>query len=271
MEVFMRAQNEIEKNTDNIRSNIHFLVGLFMGIGFGAVLVFFLFVHHGSSFGRKVGSTNDETIIPTKNCLSSSHPMESSSVSFDRAAIEKAILTAGMAVRDAEEGNDKSSDSKGLRQKDEERMSEMRTLRQALPGNGLLPVNKTEEERQQERENSRDEMNIRELIIGGRALKSDLADYYDLKAKRFNDEIALLDFCDNNLNEAKVNGNVPLSYCIDVEATGIADRRKANEDALARLQQDYQNGFPHERKSHELQVRLTSTQTSVRADNLKNE
>jgi len=246
----MRTKHENQRTAESVRSTVPFFAGLILGIGFGAGVVYLGVVSTDSIAENESGAGRAESIcsadVSTERTKPVARPV--GSASLDAAVVKNAILAAQIAAREQERADESEMEPRGRRQIDSERMNEMRVLRQALPENGLLPVPKTEEERTRERENSQDEINIRDLMIEGRATEVDLKDYYDLKSKRFRDEIALLDFCDKNISDATSQGNTPLGYCIDLQATGISARREANERALATLEQAYQNGFPNDRR-----------------------
>ena len=246
----MRTKHENQRAAETDRSTVLFFAGLILGIGFGAGVVYLGVVSTDSISENQTASGREESICSVDASATQTKPIAqpAGSASLDAATIKNAILAAQTAAREQERADESETEPRGLKQKDSQRMEEMRVLRQALPENGLLPVPKTEEERLRERENSQDEINIRGLMIEGRATEVDLKDYYDLKSKRFRDEIALLDFCDKNIRSATSAGNSPLGYCIDLQATGIAARREANERALATLEQAYQNGFPQDRQ-----------------------
>ena len=229
------------------RFTVPFIVGFLLGLGFGASSVFFLFVFKGYASTKKTTSANGESVSHAGvDCPNLSNTAKSS-LSLDRAAIKSAVLAAQIAEINHDADREKENNPRGLRQKEEERTREMDRLRAALPGNYLLPE-KTQEDLRKETERLEEEADLTWLILEEEATTSELDDYYKLKAKRYQDEIAALDFCEKHLREAAEKEETPLGFCIDINATDTADRRRASEDSLALLQRAYQEGFPYMRK-----------------------
>ena len=114
---------------------------------------------------------------------------------------------------------------------------EIRQLKEALPGNVMIPGKKTEEELDQMLESIKKQQYIQDLINEGEASGDDLRRYYELQAKRYEDEIALIDYCDQIISESQSEDDISNPFCKTViEESG--KKREANEASLEYLRQD---------------------------------
>lgn len=117
---------------------------------------------------------------------------------------------------------------------DELKRREIQQLREALPGNMLVPGHKTEEERNAIYAAIEEQRKIQNLIQNNRAAPSDKQRYYDLQAKRFEDEIELVNHCKEMLSN--INDNEHIFHDLCAEITEHADMvLEANEKSLNSL------------------------------------
>jgi hypothetical protein len=152
-------------------------------------------------------------------------------------------------VWDEDEVNDEVNNDENLDSNDEndkinqQRMAgelEIRLLKEALPGNIMLPGEKTEEELNQGLESIMEQQHIQALIDRQEATEHDLQRYYDLQAKVFEDEIALIDYCNQMVFEDQPGDDTSNPFCksVSVEAS---EKRLANETSLEELRQSLLN------------------------------
>jgi hypothetical protein len=114
---------------------------------------------------------------------------------------------------------------------------EISLLKEALPGNIMLPVEKTEEELDQQLESIIEQQELQALIDNQEATESDLQRYYKLQAKHFEDEIALIDYCNQIILENQPGDNTLYPFCMTVSEKS-SEKRQANEASLEKLRQD---------------------------------
>lgn len=112
---------------------------------------------------------------------------------------------------------------------------EIRMLQEALPENTLIPVKRSEQELSGFLQGIKEQKYLQTLINSKEAAPSDLRHYYDLQAKKFEDEIALIDFCQKILANENSAEDVP--FCTIVALDG-KDKRKANEKSLEQLRRN---------------------------------
>ncbi len=250
----MRVKSDTDSgNGNNTLTGIPFFVGLFVGLGFSAVGAAIFIMSNNSISENKDISSDVEISKSSKDSSCSLDNTKNASTSEGHRVFKKALLAA-RTMRAQEETP--RVEPRGFKQQDAERKGELAVLKEALPGNLLVP-GKTQEELRQISENIQDDRNIRALIIDGEASDNDLKDYFDLKAKRFHDEIAVLDFC-----EAQASRDPPLAFCLDIEVSDTTARRNVAEASLAALQNAYRNGFDGVRKTEEAPERIAARQVS---------
>lgn len=236
----MQPRRENTPPFKNGRTIVSFLVGFFMGFGLCAAYMI-LSSRHQDTWSEKDVTVprNDESPHPDKACLSSA-PEKRTAQLHEREKLKRAIVAAQMAKESLED------ESLASEQMDDATSSEMRLLREALPGNWMLPEKNTQE-RQEQAKWEQDAQDLMVLIQSGEATDRDRKHMYELTAKQYHDEIAAIDFCKDNLAEAESNNSPPLNFCREMSFSNIADRRKRNEDALASLKDAFENDFSNVR------------------------
>ncbi len=115
---------------------------------------------------------------------------------------------------------------------------EIQMLHEALPENRLIPINRSKQELERTIESIEEEQYIQTLINNKEATAGDLQRYYDLQARQFEDEIALIDFCQKVVAEEHSAYDVAHPFCASVVLDGEA-KRMANEESLEQLRQHY--------------------------------
>ena len=197
------------------------------------------YISERASFDRDSASTEREgKTAPIEKATASPAPKKRVTPGVKRADIKRALLTARTARQRlyALRGEDSESPAPG------QSGEELRRLREALPGNQLLPE-KTPKERRYELKKEQDARDLMVLIRNGEATERDLEHMYTLTADRYRDEIEAIEFCEENLREAAAGDDPPLDFCMNINASNAAVRRKVNEDALASLKRAYEHGF----------------------------
>jgi heme exporter protein D len=121
---------------------------------------------------------------------------------------------------------------------DEARERETRELRSALPDNMHLPGKRSKAELQQQMADIQEQQQLLSAISSGKASVAEHQRYYELQAKRFQDEIELADHCEKTvagMGETARNSQHP--FCAEVASRGKGTR-ESNEAALAALRQE---------------------------------
>lgn len=131
---------------------------------------------------------------------------------------------------------DSDDENKNVHKRLEER--EIQLLRDALPGNMMLPGIRTATELNNAVEDIKEQQHLQTLIESGKATANDLRRYYDLRAKHFEDELSLIEYCDKVLSTADSEEDLPYSFCMEISVNS-AEVRRANEASLAKLRQDF--------------------------------
>ena len=117
-------------------------------------------------------------------------------------------------------------------------LREMAILEDALPGNSFLPTIRTEDERERELSDIKEQQRLQQLVNDEQATQKDLDRYYTLQVKRFEDELTLIDFCEQYNNDAQVQETTPLIFCKKFLRHSDA-RREANQLSIASLQKRF--------------------------------
>lgn len=116
------------------------------------------------------------------------------------------------------------------------REQEIQLLRKALPENSLIPGKRSEQELTGYLKSIEEQQDIQNLINKKKATVNDLRRYYELQAKRFEDEIELIDFCQRIVSGKYSDRDTSLPFCTAVVMEGEA-KRAANEQSLEELRQ----------------------------------
>ena len=239
------------KNKDNIgkekgRSTAPLYVGLFMGIVFSAICVVCYFISDGTLSKSKKETTSAKKETSSLKDNPSPDRSETASSSKDNALIKQALL-ARMAQRDSKEESGESEEAKIPDFKPDKKrkawIRDIAQLKEELPGNMIVPGRKTGEEEKRFIEHVTRHQHYRNLIKNNEATESDLKAYRDESVKYYQDEMALLDYCERNLEDSRSSGAQPNGYCLQAEEIGIDDSRARTQNSLANIEKDYQNGF----------------------------
>ena len=254
----MRHQSKNESPMENRRRSFWLTIGLLLILGIGILWTCHFYVTRNSSNRKETVSVQDERGTPDMK-----HQVSSPS-SPGQIALQKAIV-AQIARIQGENKMENSEEAQEATAEDEERENEIAVLRKALPDNMLIPGKKTEAELREQMDSIEEQQFLRNLVSKNEATPNDLNRFYELKAKQFRDEIGILDFCENNAMEANAQGASPLAFCSDLLAHG-ADIRRANESAMAMLQQEFDNGFREQPVMDGNSRRVAEAQSSQEAN-----
>ena len=252
----MRIQYKRNNGKDNNRSSIHLLVGTFIGVGFGALGAYSISIAENSSSKKETASVDEETTNLSET-LSSSLDRDDENLeknillrSQKNKAVKRAIL-AQMSKRDREPRNKERLDPHEPNMEERIRAKELSILREALPGNIMVPGIRNPDEIRERSADIDDQVYLRNLIKKREATEEDFKEYYELQLKQHHDQLAVLDFCEKQISGAREQGKPPMMFCSNVDATNPARMREMTEIAMEQLRQDYKEGFPevHKKKT----------------------
>lgn len=97
---------------------------------------------------------------------------------------------------------------------------EIQQLKEALPGNMMVPGNKSEMERNVIYADMKEQYKLQDLIQNDQATDDERQRYYDLQAKRFEDEIELIQYCKEKLSHFSHNEHIYHDLCADITEYG---------------------------------------------------
>ncbi len=110
-------------------------------------------------------------------------------------------------------------------------------LKQAMPDNRLIPVERTEAEAQELLQEMEEMQSIKELIDQDAATYSDRERYYDIQAKNFEDEIELINFCNDRVGSSMGSADNPNGICSNISKD--SERRLQEiQKTMEQLQQE---------------------------------
>ena len=229
------------KNIDSNRPSASLYVGLFMGIGFSAVCVACYFVSENTLSKDKNETTGKKREkIVSQDALSSERRS-----SIDRELIQQVLITrmAQPDSKESEESEDAHAPDFQPEKKKKEWDKDIAQLREALPGNMIVPGRRTREEEKEILGNIESHQYYYKLIQDGKETEDDLKKFYEVSVKQYQDELDLLDYCESNLRESRTSGEQPNGYCLHAEEIGIDMRRTMTRNSIANIERDYNNGF----------------------------
>ncbi len=151
--------------------------------------------------------------------------------------IEEAASENEPEVMEEEAMVDEVMDEDEMLNTQEVMAQEILDLKQALPDNRLIPVERTQAEAQELLEEMEEMQSIQELIAQDTATYSDRERYYDIQAKNFEDEIELINLCSERLtgsNDAEEN---PYGICSNIARDGTR-RLQEIEKTMEQLRQE---------------------------------
>ena len=229
------------KNIENNRSTTPLYLGLFMGIVFSAICVVCYVISRDTlSKDKNDTSSTKKEVIVSDEAPSSEHRF-----SRDKARFQQ-VLLAGMARPDSKASEESGDPQVPNFQPDKEKKEwekDIVELREALPGNMIVPGRRTREEEKSILETIEYHQYYYKLIQDNKETTEDLKKFYDVSVKQYQDELDLLDYCEGNLKETRELGEQPNGYCLHAEEIGIDMRRTMTLNSIENIKKDYNNGF----------------------------
>jgi hypothetical protein len=249
----MRTKYQSNNSQEYNRSIVPLLVGTFIGFGFGAAGVYSVFVSEDPLSKRETESVaekiaNLSETLPSSPDRGDMNQEKNKPLRSGKNEALKSAFLAQMSKRDLEPVDEERKDPRGPDPEEQMRAMESSILRDALPGNILVPGIRTPDEIRTRSADIDDQIYLRDLIKKRKATEDDFKEYYELQLKQHRDQLAVLDYCEKNISEASAQGKPPMMFCLNVDETNPARVREMTHTAMERLRQDYKEGFPEVHK-----------------------
>jgi hypothetical protein len=144
-------------------------------------------------------------------------------------------VVASPHVESAEEPA-KESEAGRRSAREEAKEREIRALQDALPENMHVPYKRSKEELQLQMADIQEQQQLFAAIESNKATTAEHQRYYELQAKRFEDEIALAEYCEKTVSGISQEEFAAHPLCAEV-ASRVNETRLTNAAALAELRQ----------------------------------
>lgn len=218
-------------NSSTGKANMTFVLGVFLGIIIAVVLAgtFFLSSHFSMRNEVATGKITPpkEVFFPIKaepEAKPEPQPPQPSVAEATPSSTPKIIAAAKPVAPPVNEPDPEEtwqetdeSDTEAAYEKEqvEMRAKEIQHLKEALPNNFLIPYDRTPEEAEElmayAQEVSQELNTIRESIDNNTATSEERQRYFDLVSKQYDDEIELINYCNDMV--ADPNGDNPVNLC----------------------------------------------------------
>lgn len=114
-------------------------------------------------------------------------------------------------------------------------IKEVQYLQKALPGNMMVPAEKSEQEVNQLFADAEEQNAIEQKLANDMATAEEKERYYNLRARQLDDEAELINYCNDVL--ASSDDDIPYELCSDV-AQGSYERLQEIENTRAKLRKE---------------------------------
>lgn len=242
-------------NSSTGKANIKLVLGISLGVMITVVLAGTFFLSSHFSMRNKVATGK---ITPPKEVF---YPIEAEPEATpepqpDQPSVPEALPTQTpkimAAARPAEPAVNETDPEETWQETDESyaeaayeseqfemRAKEIQHLKEALPNNFLIPYDRTPEEAEEllayAQEVSQELNTIKESIDNNTATSEERQRYFDIISKQFDDEIELINYCNDMV--ADPNGDNPVNLCGQILES--ADQQiQAAEVAKERLRKE---------------------------------